>query len=50
MMARRSRGGSTTIVLWLMILLVFVPIAAGHVIARYTVPEPAPAQQAAKSD
>ena len=26
---------STAVVLWLMILLVFVPIATGHVVARY---------------
>lgn len=49
MRPRRARGGSTTTVLWLMILLVFVPIAAGHVVARYTRPDPGPEQQAAKT-
>jgi hypothetical protein len=35
-MMRRTRisSGSTSAVLWLMILLVFLPIAVGHVIAR----------------
>jgi hypothetical protein len=46
----KPRGGSsTTAVLWLMILLVFLPIAAGHVVARYAHPEPAPEQQAARA-
>ncbi|MDB5591882.1 hypothetical protein [Enterovirga sp.] len=31
---RVRRGGSTAAVLWLMILLVFLPIAAGHLLAR----------------
>ncbi|WP_375459243.1 hypothetical protein [uncultured Enterovirga sp.] len=48
---RRPRGGSsTTAVLWLMILLVFLPIAAGHMAARYVHPEPAQEQQATRAN
>lgn len=41
-MSRASAGASTSTaaVLWLMILLVFLPIAAAHVLARHVV-EPA---------
>lgn len=40
---RRTRisSSSTASVLWLMILLVFLPIAIGHVIARHGVEAPA---------
>jgi len=31
-----SSTGSTAAVLWLMILLVFLPIAIGHVVARHS--------------
>lgn len=42
-MAHRTRisGGSTAAVLWLMILLVFLPIAIGHVVARQSADGPA---------
>ena len=41
-------GGSTAAVLWLMILIVFLPIAAAHGPARYAAPvEEPPAVQAA---
>ncbi len=48
MSARPIGGGSTAAVLWLMILLVFLPIAAAHGIAWY-VEDPAPAPQVAES-
>lgn len=35
MSARVEGGRSTAVVLWLMILLVFLPIGAAHVIARH---------------
>ena len=38
MSARAVGGRSTAVVLWLMILLVFLPIGAAHVIARHTEP------------
>lgn len=50
MRAQGSRGGSTTAVLWLMILLVFLPIAVGHTVARYGHAEPAVEQRAARAD
>lgn len=42
-MAQKTRisGRSTAAVLWLMILLVFLPIAIGHVVARQTADAPA---------
>lgn len=33
----RTAGNSTSAVLWLMIMLVFLPIAAAHAVARYAV-------------
>ena len=42
--AATSGGGSTAAVLWLMILLVFLPIAAAHAVAWMA--EPAPAAEA----
>ena len=41
-MMRRARisGSSTSAVLWMMILLVFLPIAVGHVVARHAAAEP----------
>ena len=33
--AMAGAGGSTAAVLWLMILIVFLPIALAHVVARY---------------
>jgi hypothetical protein len=36
----RSSSSSTAAVLWLMILLVFLPIAIGHVVARSTADGP----------
>lgn len=32
--ASRGSAGSTAVVLWLMILLVFLPIAAAHALVR----------------
>lgn len=48
-MARRPKSKalrmrSTTVVLWLMILLVFLPIVAVHIAARFIAPEPEPAE------
>ena len=42
-------GGSTAAVLWLMILLVFLPIAAAHLIARGASVGPREAPAAAES-
>lgn len=42
-MSEHVEGGrSTAVVLWLMILLVFLPIGAAHVIARHAEPDPGP--------
>ena len=46
-MHRTGAGGSTAAVLWLMILLVFLPIAIGHLIARHAA-DPAPHSGAAQ--
>ncbi len=40
-MSASSKGGrSTAAVLWLMILLVFLPIAVAHALLRFAGPEP----------
>ena len=48
-MTAASEGGgrSTAAVLWLMILLVFLPIAAGYMIARHVNEAAEPAKPAA---
>ena len=38
----QAGAGSTAAVLWLMILIVFLPIAAAHGLARYAAPPDPP--------
>ena len=46
--ARATSAGSTTAVLWLMILLVFIPIGAAHVVARHVAPQGERTHESAK--